>query len=232
MFTEINETANTSVKWCSISNGLICIKADEKTPGAKSRVNKLGNQVWEKFYKSIAGNIVGLGMSENKFGEREIRVRIENGDSVGILTIKADSSYGRGFFNQIFNVDLRKQVEFCPWQKITEDGSKRTNLYLNYQKRDKVEYKLPNGCPELIFHEIKGKKVLDVVSKAKQDEFLETELNKFILKNNLTFVKEATEKVEERFELTPEEAKELSNLKKKNKSKVDEINDLDDFFNE
>ena len=104
----------------------------------------------------------------------------------------------------------------------------KSNLYLNYANREKVDYKLPNGCPQLVFQEIRGKKVLDSISKARQDEFLEMEVNKFILQNNLAYIKE-TDSVEDSdyvAPLTAEEAKELSKLKKETKV----ISSGDDFF--
>lgn len=228
MFKEINE--NTSnITWAKITNGCIVVQSSEDDTKAKSRVNKAGNTVYERFYKSIAGHITSLSIEDNKFGETEIKVGIKNGDNTAVLSFNYDSSYGRGFISQILNVDLTKQVEFCPWMKVFDDDSKRTNLYLNYGKGQSVEYKLPEGTPELKWIETKKGKVLDPVSKINFDEFIQERLNKFIEDNNLVYQKTEQELKEE--PLSKEEMKELKNMKKKVIQEATDTMDADDFFN-
>lgn len=187
MLTEINENSGSRTMWAKISGGMIVIPSDETDPKAKSRVNKVGNQVYERFYKSIAGTIKTLSVEENKFGETDIRVGLENGENKAVLTFGLDSSYGRGFLHQIFNVDLTKQIAFTPWLKVTDEGSKRTNLYLNYAAKQSVEYKLPEGTPQIKWVETKKGSVIDPVSKAEFDDFLDNKLVEFIKINNLVY---------------------------------------------
>jgi hypothetical protein len=236
MLQELNENSGSQVMWAKISGGMIVIPADETDPKAKSRVNKVGNTVYERFYKSIAGWIKTLSVEENKFGETDIRVGLEDGENKAVLTFALDSSYGRGFLNQIFNVDLTKQVAFTPWLKITEDGTKRTNLYLNYAKNQSVEYKLPVGCPEVKWVDTKKGKVIDPVSKAEHDDFLDNKLQEFIKLNNLVYDNslKGVNLDEMMGELTPEEKKQLVKPKaekvKSNENHSVEASD-DDFFN-
>lgn len=205
MLTELNETSGSKVMWAKISNGMIVINSDESDPKAKSRVNKLGNTVYERFYKSIYGIITTITVEVNKFNETEVRVGLKHNDNSAVLSFNLDSSYGRGFLHQIFNVDLSRGVEFSPWQKVTEDGTKRSNLYLNYNKTEKVAYALPEGCPEVKWVQTKKGNVIDPVSKAEHDDFLDTRLNEFIQKNGLVY-----QKVESVLEtLTDEEKKQL-----------------------
>ncbi len=237
MLQEVNENSGSQVMWAKISQGMVVIPADETDPKAKSRVNKVGNKVYERFYGSIAGWIKTLSVEENKFGETDIRIGLEDGENKAVLTIPLDSSYGRGFLNQIFNVDLSKQVMFSPWMKITEDGTKRTNLYLNYGKRQSVEYKLPVGCPEIKWLETKKGKVIDPVSKAEHDEFLEVKLNEFIKTNNLTYDNsiKGVDIDSMMAPLTPEEQKQLVKPKAAKVVKTESVNvepSDDDFFDE
>ena len=187
MLQELNENSGSRTMWAKISGGMIVIPADETDPKAKSRVNKVGNTVYERFYKSIAGWIKTLSVEENKFGETDIRVGLEDGENKAVLTFALDSSYGRGFLHQIFNVDLTKQIAFTPWLKVTDEGTKRTNLYLNYGPKQSVEYKLPEGTPEIKWVETKKGKVIDPVSKAEFDDFLDNKLKEFIKTNNLVY---------------------------------------------
>jgi hypothetical protein len=239
MLQEINENSGTQTMWAKISQGMIVIPADETDPKAKSRTNKVGKTVWERFYKSIAGHIKTLSVEENKFGETDIRIGLENDENKAVLTIALDSSYGRGFLNQIFNVDLTKQIAFTPWQKVLEDGTKRSNLYLNYSKNEKVEYKLPAGCPEVKWVDTKKGKVIDPVSKAEHDDFLDKKLQEFIKDNNLVYsnglssINDA-EWNEMSQPLSAEEQKQLVKPKAKKEKINSEIvdGDLNDLFDD
>jgi hypothetical protein len=233
MFKELNE-GGSNLTWASISNGMIVVKSDESDPKAKSRVNKLGNTVWERYYRSIYGVITSIEVEENKFGEKDIKVGIQHESNTAILTIKAESSYGRSFYAQIFNADLTRGIEFTPWQKITEDGTKKTRLYLGYSKGQNVEWKLPNGTPEVIFVEVKGKKVVDNISQIKATDFLEEALTNFAKANGLDRSLQS-QNIDQLMEpLTDEEKKQLSKPKSSTKGVKSNItmeeSSSDDFF--
>ena len=236
MLKEVNEQTNKNVTYANISNGLIVIKSDSSDPKAKSRVNKLGNEIYERFYRSIVGIITSISVEENKFGETDVRVGLKNEDTIGVLTFKLDSSYGRAFLAQIFNVDFSKQVEFTPWQKVTDEGTKKTRLYLGYGNRQPVEWKLPTGTPEVKWVETKKGNVVDPVSQAEHEDFLDNKLKGLIADNNLVYATTTTSINSEEFleELTDEERKQL---KKPTNAKVDKSNvetiedgDINDLF--
>jgi len=237
MLIEETNLDASQLTWAKISNGRIVVKADETDTKAVSRVNKVGKTVFERSYKSIAGKISALSLEENTFGEQQVNVTLELGDKRGVLSIYLDSAYGRGFINQIFNVDLTRPVIFTPWMKVIDD-KKRTNLYLNYEGRDKVEYKLPEGTPELKFVETKKGKVLDPVSKAEFDEFIENKLREFIKTNNLEFqgVVRNNNEYAEGVDTTPLSSEELrefnKTLAKAKKLKKDNEPLGDDWFDE
>lgn len=195
MFNEINESS--PLTWAKISNGFIVVKSDESDTKAKSRVNKLGNTVWERAYASIYGKITTLTIEENKFGETDIRVGIEFGEKRGVLTISQDSSYGRSFMAQIFNVDCSRQVIFQPWQKIDANGKKVSRLYLSYSRNESILWKYPEGTPEVKFVDTKKGKVVDPVSKANHEDFIETQIHAFINRNGLVYEKPVEDLTEE-----------------------------------
>jgi hypothetical protein len=242
MLTEINENSASKTMWAKISNGLIVITADESDPKAKSRINKVGNTVYERFYKSIYGIITSISVEENKFGETEVRVGIKHKEQNAVLTFNLDSSYGRGFLSQILNVDLKRGIDFCPWQKVLEDGTKRSNLYLNYGKNQPVENKLPEGCPVVKWVQTLKGSVIDPVSKAEHDDFLDKRLAEFIKSNNLVYSNGLSSISDEEFNemtqpLSAAEQAELKSMKsvnkepKKNNQKTKATNmEDDDFF--
>lgn len=230
MFIE-NNNSNTKVTYAKISNGMIVVRADASDVKAKKRINKLGNEVYERFYASMVGKIETLKVEDNTFGETEVRIGLRSGENLGIISFNLDSSYGRGFVSQIFNVDLSKDLIISPWGKVLEDGTKRTNLYLNYTDKSKVEYKLPEGTPEIKWVETKKGKVIDPVSKAEYDDYIVNKLGEFITSNNLNYNPEMPEHLRGLDEpLTKEEQKQLKEMKTK-KAVIEEAVNDDDFFN-
>jgi hypothetical protein len=230
MFNEINNS-NTKVTYAKISNGMVVVRADETDTKAKKRINKLGNEVYERFYASMVGKIETLKVEDNTFGETEVRIGLRSGENLGIISFNLDSSYGRGFLAQIFNADLSKDLVIAPWGKVLEDGSKRTNLYLNYTDKSKVEYKLPDGSPEVKWLETKKGKVIDPITKAEFDDFIMNKLQEFITTNNLNYNPEMPEHLRDLAEpLTKEEEKQLKEMKNKKAVIEQAVND-DDFFN-
>jgi hypothetical protein len=244
MLTEVNDletTGGSTTIYAKISNGRIVVPATENEDGAKGRMNKIGNRVFEKFYGSIGGKITNLTVEENKFGDTEVRVGLQNEDKRAVLTFNLDSSYGRGFMKQIFNVDLTKMVNFTPWSKMF-DEVKRTNLYLNYSDKTKVEMNFPDGTPEIKWLETKKGNVIDPVSKAEHEDFLNEKIQQFIIDNNLVFTKggrverpsmEDTDWDELTSPLNADEKSQLSKPKSSTSKKA--LTDFltgDDFFNE
>lgn len=234
----------TSIRWIGISNGMLVMKSDSSNPKAKSRINKLGNEVWEQFFQSLGPvNITSLNVETNKFDETNIYVGVNNpaikDQPKTILTIKMNSSYGRSFLNQIFNIDLSRMVTFNPWMKVAEDGTKKNRLYINYTTKEKIEWKLPEGTPEVKWVETKKGSVVDNVSQINHLTFLEEALIKLAKDNNLWIEKKTTDLGEnvDTSELTAEELAELKQIKKANKvtqprspKSTIETQTQDDFF--
>jgi hypothetical protein len=251
----LNETSATEgttkqVRWITLSNGKFVMKVDQNDTKAVSRINKLGNQVWERVFASIGPvNIKTLTIQENPYGEKNIYIGVENpamkSDMDTVIIIKAESAYGRSFFQQIFHIDLTRLVVFNPWTKVSEDGKKATRLYINYTNKEKSGFGFPEGTPQVIFHQIKGKTIVDVVSQVSQQDFLEEKLIELSKANGLW--REATKKAEnsetflgENVDTTPlteAEIKSLNKLKKASnptatatKAPIQEADDMDDLF--
>lgn len=233
MLNEITNEGKDTI-YAGISNGRIVVRSDMTDSKAVSRINKKGNEVWEHFYANIVGTIQSINVEENIFGETEIKIGLEFKDKKGLLSFGLDSSYGRSFLAQIFNVDVSKPIIFTPWMKTTEDGTKKSRLYLAYDKKNPVIWKLPEGTPEVKWVETKKGNVIDPVSKAEHDSFLEEKLEAFIKENNLVFVKLDIPEGIDIEPLTTEEKKQLVSPTKAQpkgkKIKIDETGD--DFFDE
>jgi len=230
MFIE-NTNTEQQVHWLSIANGQIVKRVEEGTPGAKSRINKVGNMVWEKFFQSVVGRITSINVEVNKFEQKEIKIGIEDEQNKAVLTVNFNSSYGRSLLEQIFNVDLTKNIIFTPWLKVTEDGKKISRLYLSYGKGQKVEMKFPDGTPEIKWVKVKGKDIIDSVSQAEHEAFLDEKLEEFIQKNNLHYQKSEAELAQDEINrpLDVDEEKELKMMKKAAKKSKKDDEDFDHF---
>ena len=219
-------TNEQNITYANISNGQIVVRSTEDDPKAKGRINKLGNQVYERFFKSVTGVITGISVEENKFGEVDLRIKmLASEGTIGVLTIKLDSSYGRSFLEQIFNADLRKSITFTPWSKITDDDKKITKLYLNHG-RSPINRQLPEGTPEIKWVETKKGNIMDSVSKIAHDEFLEQKLNDLIKDNDLVWDNKLSSvnlgDLVDTTPLTEAEKAELKDIKKENKKSAKE----------
>lgn len=227
MLTEKNQSQSGSITYAAISNGSIITRSSADDAKAKERITKTGNRVYEREWASIYGIITAMEWIQNKFQEPEIRVQLQDEENTALLTIKVDSSYGRGFLAQIFNVDFTRGIQFSPWQRENDLG-KKSMLYLNYTRQEKVDYKLPEGCPEVKFAEIKGKKIVDSISQAQHVQFLEEAFQKLVIDKGLEMPDNLSGKP-----LSTEEKKQLVATPAKIKAahkKSDATQTSDDFF--
>lgn len=231
MFIEENENEG-KITYAGISNGMIVVRTNAEDPKGKGRINKLGNQIYEKFYKGVGGTISTINVETNKFDETQIKVALKSEDDLVLLSFNFESAYGRSFLAQIFNVDFNKPVNFNPWAKVNDEGNKINRLYLSYGGRDKVEWKLPEGTPQVEWLVSKGKNVPDTKSQIQHNEFLLEKLTKLIEVNNLIYIPNITQESELQTPLSEEEKAELKDMKKSSKKadNSDEFDDFDSFF--
>lgn len=211
--------SNKSLKWLTISRGLIIEKVDENTPGAKKRINKLNNEVYEKFYKKVGLVIKNIWIEEGVYG-KQIMISFNLNEDNATLTINNDSSYGRSFYQQIFNCDLSKQIVIHPYRFEDDKGKTRTGVTI-YQNGTKVEKQFPTDTPEVEFTEKNNKYFVNQIQQEERMEFLEKELTNFASKNNVgrpDFIKNKSENVDIAGTVRPENSK-----------KTDSDFDFDDF---
>lgn len=238
MLQEKSTNTENPIIWATISNGAIITRCESTDPKAVKRINKLGKEVYERHWASIFGYVKTIQIEDNKFGETDIKVGLEDEGNTLILSFKLDSSYGRSFLSQIFNADLTKKIKITPWQKITEEGQKKTRLYLSYGVRNmNIEWKLPAGTPEVKFVDVKGKKVIDNISQIQHMDFLVEKLNDLIKSKGLEYVAEKVDLGEnvDTGELSADELNQLNKAKKQNAKKEVDLppptQEDDDFFN-
>ena len=122
-----------------ISNGKINYKVDESTIGAIEVVYKDSQTGEEKIsYKmevpGLLGKIIGLGYRDSDYG-RNLEVKIKDGNDLGILQFKSDSSLHHSFVNLLMNVDFDESVEITAWKQEKSSGGKTfTNNYVGIRQ--------------------------------------------------------------------------------------------------
>lgn len=227
----IQDNEEKKGKFITVSGGRLKIKVDEKTPGAKSRLNMKGEFVWEVTFKGIEGaRITSASIQEGQYGN-QIFIGLSDSEETNTLVIKEESSYGRAFYGAFHKIDLTKTITIKPYDFINAEGKKFVGITFE-QGGVKIEKTFPEGTPAVESKEIGGKWIYNQIQMAERAEFLRARLNKWVSDNNLHTPDVSEVMNNPNVDTTPlsaEEIKELSKLKKSNKGK--ELTG-DNFFDE
>ena len=143
------------------------------------REGKVARRVGEEWqqYNSVSGKIREIGTRENKFGEQECFVILDDAGERYQLQLKQNSSYFRAFASMAMNVDVSKAIEFIPLLK-EENGKKQVGLIL-MQDGNAIKWAHtkgnPNGMPAPeVLEKKSGEKVYDW---SERDAFLLDKVN-------------------------------------------------------
>jgi len=146
----------------TILNGKFCQRVAENTPGAVSRVNKLGKTVFEKFYDSFTAKLVNIRTQDGAYGKNWL-FDFKDGGEVYHLQLSYSNSFATALLKMLPNIDVTKEMKLSPSVKEV-DGKNKSSLFVN---QDGVAVKHaytrenPNGMPELKSVKIKGQDMWD-----------------------------------------------------------------------
>lgn len=149
-------------KFITILGGKFCQRVEEGTPGAITRVNKLGKTVYEKFYDSFTGKLVSIKVQDGTYG-KTWNFGFKDKEDVYILQLSYSNSFATQLLKMLPNVDLTKEMKISPSVKEV-DGKNRSSLFIN---QDGVALKHaytrenPNGMPDMEQVVVKGEKIWD-----------------------------------------------------------------------
>jgi len=149
-------------KYFTIYQGKFTVKVPEGTPGAVSRVNKLGNTVHELHHDSFTGKLMNIRTRDGEYG-MSWEFDFKDGGQVYTLQLSYSNSYALNILKILPNADLAKEMKVQPAQKI-EDGKTKSSLFISQDgKTLKHAYTKdnPNGLPPLEEKTVRGQKVLD-----------------------------------------------------------------------
>ncbi len=171
----------TSGNFISIIEGKLCQKVDKNTPGAKERVNKIGNTVWEKYYDKFTGKLVGIKTQEGGAYGKNWVFSFRDNKEVYHLQLSYSNSFATAFLKMLPNVDLNKEMTVSPSVKVGEDGKNKSSLFINQNGvaiKHAYTKDVPNGLPQMIQVQIKGQMVWDDTERL---IFLENMVNEKIV---------------------------------------------------
>ena len=166
-------------KYITILGGKFCQRVEEGTEGAKTRVNKVGNTVHEKFYESFTGKLINITVQDGDYG-KTWNFSFQDKEDVYTLQLSYSNSFSTAFLKMLPNIDLTKEMKVSPSTKEV-DGKKKNSLFIN---QDGVALKHaftrdnPNGMPDMEQITIKGVLVWD---DTKRLEFLQKMVDETIV---------------------------------------------------
>jgi len=128
-------------------------------------------------YNSVAGRLHEVGTRENKFGEQECFIVLDDLGERYQLQVKQGSSYFRAFASMANNIDVDAPLEFVPMLR-EENGKKNVGLIL-MQNGKAVKWahtkNEPNGMPgPEVMTKKSGEKIYDW---SERDAFLMDRVN-------------------------------------------------------
>lgn len=113
----------------SIIEGQWAEKVDKGTEGAKERVNKKGETVYELLFGDVSGIVKGMSIEKREHG-KQLNVTIDDVGEVYTLSIPVESRYFSDFVNKIASADLKKEVRIAPFA-FTPKGEKDKKTGIN-----------------------------------------------------------------------------------------------------
>lgn len=143
--------------WLSTYEGKIAQRAAEDIPGAKHRVKKNNEAVWELYYDTLEGELEDVEIQDppeefKRYG-KSLVVTVADGGTKYKLRIHIKSRMANGFLYRLPNLDFTRPIKLKTyWIEDQSDGKYRGSLTVHqdgkkidpyYTKED------PNGLPPL-----------------------------------------------------------------------------------
>lgn len=164
----------------TIYNGKFTMRVQEGTEGATARVNKQGKTVYEKYYDSFTGKLIGIKTAESPYGKQWI-FSFQDSADVYNLQLSYSNSFATNILKMLPNIDLNKEMKVQPAVKLGDDGKNKSSLFIS-QEGVTIKHAYtkdnPNGLPPMEQITVKGTPVWD---DTKRIEFLHAMVMKDIV---------------------------------------------------
>lgn len=162
-------------KYISIYKGRFAQRVQPNTEGAVGRAlekgPKIGQMVYEKYYDSFVGRLVGLKVTDGPYG-KQWDFSFQDQAEIYHLNLPYSNSFAKNILKMLPNVDLSQEFKVTPQTKEV-DGVNKSSIFIN-QNGQSIKHaftrEVPNGLPEMVQVQVKGQLVWDDTA---QLEFLE-----------------------------------------------------------
>jgi len=161
------ENPNKNTSYLYLYNGYITQGWTSNPPAEfdNKRVNRGGNEVWERYYKQLSGYLVDikLKLPPEKYKEYSANweFTVVDEDHTYILRINAESYMADSIMARLMNINYSTPVQFKSWLNKGDNDKEYTNITImqKYRKVDPwITEKEQRGKPDV--KEIKsGKKI-------------------------------------------------------------------------
>jgi len=149
------------------AEGVISVKVEEGTPGAKFKEYELRDGTkgskWVLEYNKLDGFITDVKFFDGNFGE-QINVSIKDESGEVILTLPLGSNYASDIMKKLPNIDFSKKVVIAPFS-FEDDKKKRKKGVTIYQENNKIKS---------FFSDEEGKTINDFPVPAKEYDKMKT----------------------------------------------------------
>jgi hypothetical protein len=121
-----------------------CKSASEE--GAVKRVNKNGDDVYEKYYDKVSGSLTGAEVKETKDFGKFLELNLIDGDNSYNVSMALKSGYAQKLMYRFPNVDLSKVFKIAPYDFTNNEGKRNVGVTL-YQDGVKIDPKWTKDNP-------------------------------------------------------------------------------------
>lgn len=144
-------------KYLNIMFGQVVETATKETEGAKSRLNKNNQEVWEKHFPFVSGRILNMRIEESRdYGDKLIVLLDDMGERYQVQ-MPIESRYFKAFAMRVPN--LKPQTTYCikPYDFVDKENPKKRITGINiHESQDDQGQKIEsyftkehnNGMPE------------------------------------------------------------------------------------
>lgn len=167
-----NEEQGSKI-FLKVVNGKIAQKVSKDTVGAKPRINKNGEEVYELYFNAIEGVLESIEHRVSEEYGNSYDLTFRDVDQLYVLNLGCSGRVTNGLLGRIPNIDLSQPIEFRVFT-IKDQATGKDKQYSSvYQNRVKIEPYYtkdnPNGLPPMVQVKVKGQLVWD---DSDQIEFL------------------------------------------------------------
>lgn len=126
----------TESKYITIIGGRLAVKTTEGAVGAESRINKNGDTVWEKYFKSYDGIVKGWAMNEFEFNGKKVKSLNVHFDD---MTLSLSGKMKNEFIKKFAGAVQDKPITISPYPDfVTKDGKAKKSGLTIRQDGEKI----------------------------------------------------------------------------------------------